>query len=80
MNKPDWERKPPSRPGIWLRYNAGHQVNRHTVLRLDGVLKIDWGGEGTLMKVKGNQRLEGWLWYGPIPKPRGIAYKPKEVT
>ena len=74
-----WTRKPPNRPGYYLRLNAGHTIQVHHIMRSSrGKLKIDWGwsGEEKLMDVKGNPKLKGWQWYGPIPHPPSlVAYE-----
>ena len=70
-----WERVIPTKPGIYLRVNAGHQISRHLITKEGRYLKINWGwgGEvGTLSskdKQKWEYKLGLWLWYGPIPRP-----------
>lgn len=82
-----WERRIPDRAGYWLRYNAGHQVSLYRVWyerTLGNALTLIWGSgdEGKLMKVKsrgGRQRLGGWQWYGPIPRPTGEPFEPPKA-
>lgn len=71
---PEWVKRPPVRVGLYLRVNAGHQISKHDIIEIDGVLNIFWG-DGVLVRMdKLGKRLDGWWWYGPIPKAPEDAY------
>ncbi len=65
-----WINQRPSVVGLYLRVNAGHQISKHRVIAIDGVLNINWGDVGSLIRMdKLGWKLDNWWWYGPIPDP-----------
>jgi len=72
-----WKKQPPSAVGLYLRVNAGHQISRHYVIDIDGVLNINWGwGSGALVRIdKLGKKLDNWWWFGPIPDAPKEAYE-----
>ena len=81
-----WRRdRAPDAEGYWLRFNAGHRVSLHRVIRLDlGAgerLFIDWGrAEGARLVDLDNPKLRGWLWYGPIESPLRFTADPRRLV
>ena len=73
---PGWTQQRPSAVGMYLRVNAGHQISKHNVIDIDGVLNINWGWDGgSLVRMdKLGKKLDRWWWYGPIPKAPEAAY------
>jgi len=71
----EWSREIPTRPGYYLRVNAGHKVSTHHIEKRGRYLWIywGWGDEGGWMKSYQKQwkyKLGFWQWYGPIPEPK----------
>jgi len=75
-----WTRRIPTRPGYYLRVNAGHRISLHLIAKAGRGLSINWGwgGEGGFLfsrQKRWKYKLSGWQWYGPIPEPNieGVA-------
>jgi hypothetical protein len=63
-----WSHNPPVADGLYLRVNAGHRIQRHTVA--DGYINWGWSNEEKALSVSHPKiRDRRWWWVGPIPWP-----------
>ena len=71
----NWTTDRPTKPGYYLRVNAGHGISLHHITKRGRYLWIYWGGGGDgsgWMKSYQKQwkyKLSLWQWFGPIPEP-----------
>ena len=81
METLEWTTDPPTRPGKYLRVNAGHRVSVHTCWEMEGRLWVDWGwdGEGAGYVELDHPNLRGWWWFHVPPVPKFESY-PVEIA
>ena len=77
----EWTREIPTRPGYYLRLNAGHLVELRHFYKYRGgrYLCVRWGWYGEEREINSRMkrwkyRLNGWQWFGPIPEPEIKRY------
>lgn len=73
-SKLEWKLKAPHCKGYWLRVNAGHRVELHQIIEIDGVPSIMWGWSGSqalisIVDERWVDKLGSFWWLGPLPDP-----------